>query len=104
MHRRIEIFICADDERVVPAHFKRKNFLRLRSELLVQLFTDSGTAGKKQTVDIGVPGQRDTGIAPPLHQIENAHRKSRFVPNFNRCFRRCRCQFARFEHDGVAGQ
>ena len=103
MHRGVEIGVFTDHQRVVPAHFQREDFLGLCGELPVQMLSGLRTAGKEQAVNTGMSGQRHTGIASALQQIEHARRQSCLLPKFDRCFGAGRGKFARLEYHAIAG-
>ncbi|MNH02835.1 hypothetical protein D3C79_620810 [compost metagenome] len=72
--RRLQILDLINDQRVVAAHFQRQNLVRAPGELLVQQIAGAARTGEEQTVDTRVGGQRHTGFARALDQVQYTRR------------------------------
>ena len=66
MNRCVNILRLVNNQRVIAAHFKGEDFLRLPGQLTMQLETGRGAAGEQETVDIRLPAQRLAGLPAAL--------------------------------------
>ena len=80
MDSRVDIRHLIDNQRVIAAHFKGENFLRLTGELTMQLVASIGATGKQQAVEILQRTQRLTRFTPALHQVQHARRQASLLP------------------------
>ena len=53
MNRGVDIRRIVDDQGVVAAHLKGKNFFRLPGQLAMQLIAGARAAGEQQAIDVG---------------------------------------------------
>ena len=80
MDSRVDIRHLIDNQRIITAHLKGENFLRLTGELTTQLVAGIGATGKQQTVEILQRTQRLTRFTPALHQVQHARRQASLLP------------------------
>ena len=104
MNSGIDVLNVTHNERIVAAHFERKNFLRLRGKLLMQMLSGLRTPREEQAVDARMCGQGNSGLAPALQQIEHPRRQACQLPELHGSLGTGRCEFARFEYHAVTGE
>ncbi|KPW91129.1 hypothetical protein ALO75_200051 [Pseudomonas syringae pv. coryli] len=104
VHRCIDVLNLIDNQRVVTAHFQRKDLVRPTGELLMQRIAGPARPGEEQAVDTRIGRQRDTGFATALQQVQDPGRQPGFDPALDGQFSDFRCQFAGLEQHHIARQ
>ncbi|MNI40860.1 hypothetical protein D3C73_950960 [compost metagenome] len=104
VHGGIQIGDLIDHQRIVAAHFQRKDLVRATGELLVQVIAGAAGAGEEQTVNARVRRQGDTGFTSALQQVQHARWQAGFDPALDRQLGDFRGQLAWLEQHAVTGQ